>query len=89
MTDPRLVVLLGVLGLVGVILGAIVACLGVLMPWAYPRNVLGIRSAFGKRLGWLPGVCGSLLVETAVATLLVLGLAAAMLSGSLALVPTT
>lgn len=89
MTDPRLVVVLGILGMVGVIAGGIVACFGVLMPWAYPRNVLDIRSAFANWLGWVPGVDGrSLLVETAIATLLVLGLAAGMLRGSLSLVPT-
>ncbi len=90
MTDPRLIVLLGMLGVAGIIPSGIVVGLGVLMPWAYPRNILGVRSRLGEWLGLLPGVDGrGSPVETAIATVVVLGVGIGMLFGSFLLIPTT
>lgn len=88
MIGQRLVVVLAILGWFGVVLAGMVGCLGVLMPWAYPRNVLGVRSALAHRLAWLPGIDGdSPRVETGMATLLVLGLAWGLFRVSLAVNP--
>lgn len=89
MVDPRLIVLGALLGTAGIYVGTIVAFTGLFLPWAYPRNVLGIQDRFFDRFGWLPRVDGDANpVETAIATLVWLAFAAAMLAVSVALVPT-
>jgi hypothetical protein len=88
MTDPTVFILSSALGLLAVFVGVLVGVFGVLTPWAYPRNVLGLQDLVVDWLGWLPGVNDDLLrFETTLATVLVLLAGYALVRGGLALVP--
>lgn len=88
MTDPTVFILSSAFGLLAVFVGVVVAIFGVLTPWAYPRNVLGLQDYVLDWLGWLPGVNDDLLwVEAALATVFVTLAGYALVRGGLALVP--